>query len=433
MERRSFLAFTAAAALAAREVTTARAAAAGFGGSVDWKQEAGKTLNVIMARHPWQEAIEPELGQFQDLTGITVELSKLPEDQYATKVAADLSAGAFAFDVFMTQYYDAPKYEAEGWTAPLDPMMGNPKLTDAAWYDWPDFFPGAREIASIGKKYLDRIAITAEAQVLIYRKDVFEKMGLAPPSDFAGVLAAATAITRAGEISGITMRGGTYAWWPFYGFVRSYGGRFLTQDRKPAIGLPQCVAALEMYAQLAQQAPQGITSFDWDEINTAMLSGQAAMFLDSSVIYSRIKNPELSTVADKIAVTPSPTGPGGRNGSSHYWSLSLAAASKNPAAAWLFVQWATSKPVQATLQRKGVLAPRGSAYDAPGADAAYGKDFLSAVKTSLDTAVILPANDKFFELMDPLRVAIQEVILGDEKAGPALASVDGQWQKILSS
>ena len=431
MERRSFLAMT-AVAFAARGVTPACAAKAEFGGTTNWKQQSGKTVNVFMARHPWQEAIEPELDQFEALTGITVQLSKLPEDQYATKIAADLSAGAFEYDVFMTQYYDAPKYEAERWTAPLGPLMDDPKLTDSSWYDWPDFFPGARQIASIGKKYRDRIAITAEAQVLIYRRDVLDKMGIAPPADFDTLLSAATRITKAGAISGITVRGGTYAWWPFYGFARSYGGDFLTADMKSAIASPQDKAALQMYANLAQQAPPGVTSFDWDEINTAMLSGEATMFVDSSVIYSRIKDPTLSTVADKIAVAPFPTGPAGRRGSSHYWSLSLAAASKEQAAGWLFVQWATSKPVQGALQRKGVLAPRKSAYSAPGAEAAGTKDFLAAVKTSLDTAVILPANDKFFELMDPLRVAIQQVILRSDTASAALDSVNTQWQKILA-
>jgi multiple sugar transport system substrate-binding protein len=430
LHRRDFMAGT-AAACALSGFSSASAETGAFG-SIDWKQQSGKRLNVFMARHPWQEAIEPDIDQFQALTGIDVQLSKLPEAQYATKVAADMSAGVFEYDVFMSQYYDAPRYEAAQWTAPLDPLMKNPKLTDSAWYDWHDFFPGARQIAAIGGKYADRIAITAEAQVLIYRTDVLDKLSITPPASFTALLAAANNINKTGNISGITLRGGTYAWWPFYGVVRSYGGDFLTPELKPVIDSTQDVAALQMYADLAHDAPQGVTSYDWDEINTAMLSGQAAMFLDSSVIYSRIKDPSLSTVADKIGVAPFPTGPAGRHGSSHYWSLSMSAASKRQDAGWLFIQWATSKPVQAALQAKGVLAPRASVYDTSGANKMYSPDFLRAVKTSLATAVILPANAKFFELMDPLRVAVQQVITGSDTASSALKSVEQQWQTILT-
>jgi multiple sugar transport system substrate-binding protein len=430
LKRREFLTAT-AAVCALGKLSSASAATSNFG-SINWKQQSGTKLNVFMARHPWQEAIEPEIDQFRSLTGINVQLSELPEDQYATKVAADLSAGVFEYDVFMSQYYDAPRYEAAKWTAALDPLMNDPKLTDKNWYDWQDFFPGARQIATIGGKYADRVAITAEAQILIYRKDVLAKLGIAPPLDFNDLLAAADKIGKAGNISGITLRGGTYAWWPFYGVVKSYGGDFLTPDLKPVIDSSQDIEALQMYADLAKDAPQGVTSYDWDEINTAMLSGQAAMFLDSSVIYSRIKDPTLSTVANEIGAAPFPTGPAGRHGSSHYWSLSMAAASKREDAGWLFIQWATSKPVQALLQSKGVLAPRASVYDTSDASKMYAADFLDAVKTSLTSAVILPANAKFFELMDPLRVAIQQVIAGDSTAATSLKSVESQWQKILA-
>jgi multiple sugar transport system substrate-binding protein len=110
----------------------------------------------------------------------------------------------------------------------------------------------------------------------------------------------------------------------------------------------------------------------------------------------------------------------------------MAAASKRQDAGWLFIQWATSKPVQALLQSKGVLAPRASVYNTSGASKMYAPDFLEAVKTSLTSAVILPANAKFFELMDPLRVAIQQVITGDSAAASSLKSVETQWQKILA-
>ncbi|MDQ0469866.1 ABC transporter substrate-binding protein [Labrys wisconsinensis] len=401
-------------------------------GKTDWKAHKGTTLNLFLSRHPWQEAIEPLLPAFEDLTGITVQASKLPEQQYLTKVVTDLSAKAFQQDVFMTQYYEAPRFQAEGWTADLKPLMDKAALTDPAWYDWNDFFPSARNIATIGRRYADRVALTSEAQILVYRKDVLSEASLPVPADFDGLIKTAQAISAKGPISGITLRGGPTNWWPLYGVVRSYGGDYLDDKLTPVVASAESKAGLEAFAKLAAAAPQGVTSYDWDEINTAMLSGQAAMFLDSSVIYGRLQDPKLSTVTGKVAAAPFPTGPGGRHGHSHYWSISIASASRNPEAAWLFVQWATSKATQLALARKGIFPPRTSVAQSPELEATFGKDFLSAVGTSLASAVISPANLKFNELMDPLRAATQEVILGNTDASAALDGVEEQWKRILA-
>ena len=102
----------------------------GVSAKIDWKQFSGQSINVLLSRHPWQEAITPFIPEFERLTGMKVNVQALPETQYVTKVPADLTAGTFQFDVFMNQYYDKPQYAAEHWTADLKPLMDDPKLTD---------------------------------------------------------------------------------------------------------------------------------------------------------------------------------------------------------------------------------------------------------------------------------------------------------------
>ena len=431
MHRRDFIALVGAALTAPPFLAVALADEAGAA-KIDWKRYKGAILNLFMSRHPWQEAIEPMLPDFEALTGIKVQANKLPEQQYLTKVVTDLSANAFPQDVFMTQFYEAPRFEQENWTADLKPLMDNASITDAAWYDWNDFFPAARTIAAAGRRYTDRVAVTAEAQILVYRTDVLKDAGVAVPATFEDLIAAAKTISAKGSVAGITLRGGPTNWWPLYGVVRSYGGDYLDGSGKPVIDSPGSKAGLEAFAQLAASAPQGVTNYDWDEINTAMLSGQAAMFLDSSVIYGRLQDPKLSTVIGKIGAAPFPTGPAGRHGNSHYWSVSISNASKNKEAAWLFVQWATSKATQLALGKKGILPPRDSVIKAPELGDVFGHELLSAISTTLASAVTPPPDLKFNELMDPLRAAVQEVILGNEKAGPALDAVEQQWKQILA-
>ncbi|NPV54272.1 MAG: sugar ABC transporter substrate-binding protein [Firmicutes bacterium] len=402
-----------------------------FSQNINWKQFSGQTIDVLFSIHPWQEAIEPLIPQFEKLTGIEVRVTKLPEQEFLTKVPADMTAGIFGFDVFMSQYYDAPKYTLEKWTEPLDDYLTNPALTDAKWYDWQDFFPGARAVATVGASYKDRIPITAEAQVLVYRKDIFDQLGLNVPDTFDELLDAAKTIQQKTKLYGITIRGGQDLWWPMYGVVRSYGGDYMTiKDFKSHINSPGSKAGVEMYLKLLQYTPPGVTSFGWDEINTAMITGRAAMVLDSSVIYSRLEDPKRSTVAGKIGIAPFPKGPVGRIAHSHYWSISLNPKSKKKAAGWLFIEWATSKQIQLQLALKGVLAPRSSVWGDPGFAKTFPKDFVDSVATTLKTAVISPANMRFFEMMDVVRAEVQEAF--STKKAPDLASVDKAWQKMLA-
>lgn len=426
MKRRQFLT-AGGAVLAAPMLMRTAYAQSGF----DWKQQSGKTINVGMSRHPWQEAIEPMIPEFEEKTGITVRLSKLPEQQYLTKTVADLTGGTFSQDVFMTQYYDSPSYQEKGWTKDIGPLLDSDSLTDKAAYDWNDFFPAARDVARIGGKYADRIAITSEAQTLIYRTDVLKEKGLDVPRTFDELAAAAEKITGGG-LYGMTMRGGAANWWPFYGFVKSFGGEYVTRDLKPVINSGESKAALESYVKLASFCPPGITNSDWDEINTAMLSGQAAMFLDSSVIYGRLQDKEASTVVGKVGVAPMVAGPAGPHGQAHFWTISLAEKAAEPEAGWLFMQWATSKEIQGKIALKGVLGPRSSAWEVGGLTDVFPQEFLAAVQTSLKTAVISPANLKFFELMDPLRAQVQDAILGNTSASDALDRVQAAWEKILA-
>jgi ABC-type glycerol-3-phosphate transport system substrate-binding protein len=398
-------------------------------GEFDWRSHEGATVNVMMSRHPWQEAIEPFIPEFEELTGITVNLTKLPEQQFLTKVVADLTSGTFSQDVFMTQYYDAPTFQAEGWTADLQPYLD---AAEVAGYDWEDFFPAARDVSSIGGRYVDRIAITSEAQALVYRTDILEDLGIAVPTTFDELASAAERISAETDFAGFTLRGGASNWWPFYGFVRSYGGDYVTvPDLSPVIASPEAGAALAMYNRLAATAPRGVTSYDWDEINTAMLSGQAAMFLDSSVIFARLQDPNLSNVVGKIGIAPMVAGPAGPVGHSHFWSISLSATAPQPEAGWLFIQWATSPEMQGRIALEGVLGARASSWQVEGLDAVFPPEFINAVKKSLETAVISPANLKFFELMDPLRVQIQESMMGNAEPDAALTAVQEEWVRIL--
>src|SRR5690606_319313 len=44
-------------------------------GAFDWKRFDGESIELLLNQHPWQIAIEPRLAEFEELTGITVNVT----------------------------------------------------------------------------------------------------------------------------------------------------------------------------------------------------------------------------------------------------------------------------------------------------------------------------------------------------------------------
>ncbi len=65
------------------------------------KKFAGKQLNIILANHPWSEALAPMLDDFKKTSGMELTISHYPEDQLSQKLQIGLTAGSNRADVFM--------------------------------------------------------------------------------------------------------------------------------------------------------------------------------------------------------------------------------------------------------------------------------------------------------------------------------------------
>ncbi|MCX5913288.1 MAG: sugar ABC transporter substrate-binding protein [Deltaproteobacteria bacterium] len=429
-----FLPFFLALCILAPMQGLAQAPPAEYKSGINWRAYQGQTINVLFSAHPWQEAIMPFIPEFEALTGIKVNASKMPHDEMLVKIPAGFASGTLAYDAFMGRYYDSPKFTMEKWTASIKEFLEDPKYTDPNWYNFKDFFPAAQSITMYGS-YQDRLPITAEASILVYRKDIYQELGLKAPATFEELLQTVKKISDSKKAHGITVRGGPALWMPLYGMIRSYGGDWFTKDDVVKINSPESVAAVKMLAELAKYAPPGIAGSGWDQINTAMLSGVAATFIDSSVIYPRLMDPQKSTVVGKIACAPYLTGPAGRVSNGHFWSITMANTSTKKPASWYFLQWATSKPMQKKVALKGVLPPRASIWQDSEFTKAYQPDFIDAMNVTMKTAVCLPSGTKaglsMMGLLDLQTRKVQEVILGQKEAKPAMDELAAEYNKVI--
>ena len=116
-----------------------RAMAADF----DWKANKGKTLTLLLNKHPYADAMIADLDNFKNMTGMDVKYDVFPEDVYFDKVTAALSSKSTQYDAFMTGAYQTWQYGPAGWLVDMNEYIKDPSKTNPQ-YNWDDVLPNLR-------------------------------------------------------------------------------------------------------------------------------------------------------------------------------------------------------------------------------------------------------------------------------------------------
>lgn len=324
----------------------------------------GKVLRVVLANHPWTEAIKPLIPEFEKETGIRVNLESYFEDQLTQKLSVEFASGTSTIDVFAQRpLQEAKLFDRNGWYTDLKPFVDNAKFTPRSW-DFSDFFPSALQAETV-RGHLTGIPIVTEQEIIYYRKDLFARDKMKVPTTLAELEAAAKHFNDPGKgFYGIVSRGQrSPAVTQFSSYLYSFGGNFHEGDRA-TLNTPEAIRAFTFYGDLLRKyGPPGVLNMSWPQALAIFAQGKAAMYTDASVFYSNLLDPSKSTVGDKVGFAVFPAGPAGSKPYSVVsWGVSLAATSRNQEAAWEFIKWATSKETTLKTQAKSVPSARSSAW-----------------------------------------------------------------------
>ena len=71
--------------------------------AIDWKKYDGREVNMICMPITWCAALQDKLGEFNEKTGITVNLDLFEESAAHQKVRTELASGSGAYDVIWVQ------------------------------------------------------------------------------------------------------------------------------------------------------------------------------------------------------------------------------------------------------------------------------------------------------------------------------------------
>lgn len=311
----------------------------------------------------------------------------LEEGTLRQRVTTDIATKGGQFDVMTIGMYETPIWGKKGWLQEVKP---------AASYDVDDLLPAMRNGLSVDGK-LFAVPFYGESSMLMYRKDLADKVGVSVPErptwNEVRDLAAKIHDPKNG-VYGICLRGKP-GWGDNMAFlstmVNTAGGQWFDMGWKPQIDSKPWHDAVNLYVDLLKKyGPPGSSANSFNEILALYNEGKCGMWVDATIAASFVSDPKQSKVADKVAFAQAPTlvTPKGANWL-WAWALAIPAGSQKVDAAQKFINWATSKEyIQLVAKTNGwASVPTGtrkSTYASP--EFQKAARFAAAEKTAIDSA-----------------------------------------------
>ncbi len=396
----------------------------------------GQTIVINFPAHPHYDQAEKLFGEFTAETGIKVERDKMQYLRMKDKQVLEMGkAGGGDYDVIVYVVMWKTEYVKKDLLEPLDGYFNNKALADPAW-DQKDIIPKYWDTnALVGgpKMYLPGpgarpygIPFGAETGVLAYRTDLFEKHKLSAPKTYDDLLRVCRLMKDKEGIGGLTSRGQTghqvSAAWLLH--LSPNGGEVFDGNWRAAFNNAQGVKAAEILKEIVDTGPAGIASYGFGEMQNAFLQGQAAMYLDSIAIFGPAQDPAKSKVVGKVAYALHPMGTK-HSAQSGGFAMAIPRNAKNKDAAFLFMQWMTSKQSDLKIALMGGNVNRLGTLDQPDMAKKYPIE-ISALRESLkicnpDWRPLIPEWDHISQQI--LGQALPAVIGGSKSAKAALDAV----------
>jgi sorbitol/mannitol transport system substrate-binding protein len=442
----------------AAQATTAGAAAtsaAGPAGAAATTAAAagGKstTITVAVVDNPQMVNIEKLTPKGFEAThpGIKVKFVTLDENTLRDQVTKDVAAGGGQFDVVMIGPNDIPTWSKNKWIDDLTTEAN----ADAS-YDVNDIIKPIRDaLSSNGKLYA--VPFYGESSFLMYRKDLLTAAGQTMPAnptwDQVAAIAKAVKAKNPG-VAGICLRGKT-GWGenlaPLDTVVNTFGGQWFDSSWNAKLTSPAFTDAVNFYVNLIKDAGEpGAANNSFNECANSMEQSKSAMWYDATVGASVIDDPKTSAIAGKLGFAPAPVNKTKASGWLWTWSLAREGASKHKAAAWTFMDWATSKTYinYAGAQLGWASVPPGSRTSTY-ANPEYQKAAADFAKQTLDSIASVDPNHpgvdaqswngiqyvgipEFADLGTKVSSEITAAIAGQESVADALKKSQGYAQAV---
>ena len=330
----------------------------------------GQTVVMSIPAHPHYDAMAKLLPEFTKLTGIKVETDRLAVPRMKDKQLLEMAKPSGDYDLVCYVVMWKGEYVKKNLIRELEPYFKNALLADPD-YDFKDVVPKYVEnlglvggprgyLAGPGAK-LYGMPYGAETSILAYRRDVFSKLNLKAPETYADMERLLPILKDKAGMGALTSRGQAghqcvHAWLLH---LNPLGGKVFDDKWNPVFNNEAGVKALKTLKLISDTGPVGIPGYGQGEMLTSFLQGQSAMYLDSTVVFGQVNDQTKSKIAGQVSYVLHPKG-SRYSSQSGGFGLAIPKNAKNADAAFLLMQWLTSKAQDKAVCKIGGVPTRNS-------------------------------------------------------------------------
>ena len=410
--------------------TSALLAACSGSGTSESSSSANSSGKTEISYAIWDSGQEPGIRQIADKfeeknPDIKINIQVVDWDNYWTMLEAGATGGSLP-DTFWMHSNEIYRYGSNEMLLPLDDYLAKSK--EAKLENFPD---GLNEIYNIkGKQFA--VPKDFDTIGLWYNKKMFDEAGIPYPDDtwdWNKLKEVAKKLTKSdgsqyGFGAGLSNQEG------YYNFIYQNGGTVITDDMKSGYDDPKTIEALDYYFSFVKEKLSPALTVDKERAE-AFQNGQVAMSVFGSWNLSGFSANDYIRENADVAVLPK--GPDGTRATIfNGLGNAIAANTKNPDAAWKWVEYLSSKEAQEMQASLGVAI---SAYNGTAETwVNSNKDF--AIKNyvdMLDYAQIRPYSQTTLKWEDKAYELLKPAYLGEEATKDAAQKTADMMNEELAS
>jgi multiple sugar transport system substrate-binding protein len=393
-------------------------------------------------------SVERHASEFEDQTGISLEIQIVPSDEYFSNQIHHLLDGEARADVYMSGPVLVWEHLAAGFVKPLDEFLES--ASDG--YDPGDFIDrlmlcnrwSGRFGDGLGHGPLLEIPVNCESYNLAYVPAVLESAGLDVPATWGQYFAAARAVVTntGGAVRGFAQRG-TGAWHTMYtGFATqfwSYGASDFEGGRCSLLTPVSLQATTDFMAALHDAGPADWPNQRWYELALDFARGRYGLIVDSDHYVAYFEDSASSALVGEIGYAPPPAGPTGlRRPNLWTWSVVMNDRTRDSDAAWRFIEWATGREFLLRSAFEGNMNPtRTSVWDDESFRAHTSRwgAFYDVARTLIerDAFVLVTPVSSYLSVAKHWVEALLDIYAGRAEPAEALGRAAGEIDQLVDA
>jgi multiple sugar transport system substrate-binding protein len=351
--------------------------------------------------------------------------------QRLDKLRTQLQAGGEGLDVILGDVIWTAELAANDWISDLSDRF--PESTQK------EYLPGSVDaIIYDGKPYA--MPWFTDTGLLYYRKDLLEQSGYDdPPKSWDELKEMARKITaKSGTKSGFVFQGARYEGGVCDGceFIWGHGGNILDPNdpNRVVVDSPEAIAGLATERSMITDgvSPQAVTVYKEDESAGAFLNGDAVFLRNWPYVYALIGTsdyPKLDPDQVGVSELPSSDGKPG-NGTVGDQPLYISTSSKNPDAAWKFIEYLSAPEQQKFRATEGSYLPtRIELYDDP--EIQDSVPVVALAKTALQHTMPRPVTPYYSDMSLEIRDQFNASLLGEISPEEAARTMKENLENLI--